>query len=379
MLSPGVAGSALESAGGGGARRDKQELLDRLRAEISYTEHKTGIKADPDQVRTLLGQADEGLSRLFGEGLQARLGDAEISGLEAVIRTDGSRPVLFVEDDFVDVTAPSVGDYAARLSRLEDAIRRVCRSVGRVDDPTAYPLGYQGTAWMVAEGLVATNYHVLQAIAPGGVRRGGRFEGRLNTGAAVHFGHEVRKPWPERRFPIRRVVSVGREGAAEFAQMALGGLNFDGLDLAILELEPVAGRPFPVPLRVARGDDPCTRGGLASVGRGVYLVGYPGNDHSTTPDLFVQLFAGVKSFKRFAPGVIMMASGDVPDDPRGWIVTHDASTLGGNSGSALADLDADGQTVLGLHFAGQHERQNWAYGLERITQELAPFLPPVAS
>ena len=45
-------------------------------------------------------------------------------------------------------------------------------------------------------------------------------------------------------------------------------------------------------------------------------------------------------------------------------------------GSALADYDQDGQTLLGLHFAGQHARQNWAHALERITPDLAQFLPP---
>jgi hypothetical protein len=347
-----------------------------LQAEISYVQKKTGVTINPGDISALVGQAEAGLSKLFGDGPEARLNSAEVSGLEAVIRTDGSRPVLFVEDDFVDVTAPSAGDYAAPLSRLEDGIRHVCRSVGRVDDPTswAYPLGYQGTAWMLAEGLVVTNYHVLQAIAPGGVRRHGRFEGRLNTGVAVHFGHEVGRPSPERRFPIRRVVSVGREGAAKYLQGPPAELNFDGLDLAILELEPVAGRRFPEPSQVARGDDPRTRGRLASAGRGVYLVGYPGNDQSR-PDLFAMIFAGVKSFKRLAPGVITAAAGEVADDPRDWILVHDASTLGGNSGSALVDLDADGRTILGLHFAGLHERQNWAYGLEQITNELAPVLP----
>ncbi len=334
---------------------------------------------DPEFERRLTEQADGALSKLLGDGADAKLGPADIAGLEAVVRTDGSRPVLFVEDDFVDLMAPSVGDYAARLSRFEDAVRQVCRSVGRVDDPSppAQPLGYQGTAWVVAEGLVVTNYHVLEAIAPGGVRVGGRFEGRLNTGVAVHFGNEVGDPRPERRFPIRRVVSVGRAGAPEHRHPELTGVNFDGLDLAVLELEPVPGRPFPQPNRIARGDDPLTRGGLASAGRGVYLVGYPGNEHSTTPDLFVKIFAGVKSFKRLAPGTIMAAPGSVPHDMRHWIFTHDASTLGGNSGSAVADFDADGQTLLGLHFAGHHARQNWAHALERVTHELQSVLPAV--
>lgn len=377
---PGSSGSGLEMAGGeteggGSGTADKQELLERLRAEIAYVERKAGVTVDAEGVDALMAQADDGLSRLLGEGADARLGDEAISGLEAVVRTDGSRPVLFVEDDFVDLTAPSIGDYAAGLSRYEEKVREVCQAVGRVDDPSA-SIGYQGTAWMVAEGLVATNYHVLRAIAPGGVRRDGRFEGRLRTGVAVHFGHEVGDPRPERRFPVRRVVSVGREGAARFAQPG-STLNFDGLDLAILELEPVPRRPFPVPNRIARGDDPRTRGGLASTGRGVYVVGYPGSEHSTTPDMFAQLFAGVKSFKRLAPGRITAAAGELEDDPRKWILTHDASTLGGNSGSALADYDQDGRTLLGLHFAGQHARQNWAHALERITPELAPFLPPL--
>ncbi len=249
----------------------------------------------------------------------------------------------------------------------------VCRSVGRVDDPGAGALGYRGTAWMIGEGLVATNYHVLQAIAPGGTRVDGRFEGRLNTGAAVHFGHEAKNPLPDRRFPIRRVVKVGREGDPQFTVPGSRSLNFDGLDLAVLELEPVAGRPFPPPLPVARGDDPDTLGSLASPGRQVYLVGYPGD--GTTRDLFVKLFKGVQSFKRLAPGEIMQAPGTVDHDQRGWILTHDVSTLGGNSGSALVDLQADGRTVLGLHFAGHHERRNWAHATEQITAELAPVLP----
>jgi hypothetical protein len=372
LLSRAGGATALEATGGNrGSAPDQEELLDRLQAEIAYIQRKTGIEPDRDLVDALVSQADEGLSRLLGDGTDAVLGPAEVAGLEAVIHTDGSRPVLFVEDDFIDVMAPSAGDYAVGFSRQEEAVRHVCRSVGRVDDPTAF-LGYQGTAWMLADGLVATNFHVLQAIAPGCRREGTRFVGQLNAGVCVHFGHEVGSLRPERRFPVRRVISVGEAGSPEFAQA--NGLNFDGLDLAVLELEPVSGYTFPEPNRVARGDDPGTRGGLASTGRGIYLVGYPGDEHSTTPDLFATLFAGVKSFKRIAPGRIMAGSGEVPEDPHGWIITHDASTLGGNSGSAIADYDANGRTLLGLHFAGRHGRQNWAHSLERLTPELKPVL-----
>jgi hypothetical protein len=49
--------------------------------------------------------------------------------------------------------------------------------------------------------------------------------------------------------------------------------------------------------------------------------------------------------------------------------------LGGNSGSAVVDLDADGRALLGLHFAGMHARHNWAHALERTTTELKDVLP----
>jgi len=378
LLSPEGAGRReLESVGRGsnadGALRG--ELRERLEAEIAYTERVTGIVADPEVRLEALALADRGVRRLLTDGPATDLDADTRAGLEAVVRTNGSRPVLFVQDDFVDLTSPSIGNYAATFGPLRDAVTQVCRSVGRVDDPTG-SLGYWGTAWMIGDGLVATNYHVLQHIAPGGARIGDRFDGRLTTGVAVHFGHEAGNTLPQRRFPIRRVVSVGREGDPQFRIPGTRDLNFDGLDLAVLELEPVAGRPFPPPLPVARGDDPRTLGALASQGRGVYLVGYPGE--GTTRELFVELFHGVKSFKRLAPGEIMQAPGTVDDDHRGWIVTHDASTLGGNSGSALVDLDGSGRTVLGLHFAGHHERRNWAHATERITTELSPVLPPLA-
>src|SRR4051794_15943567 len=151
LLSSGGTGRGLLEAarqGDNSAAPLKRDLLEALAGEIAYVERKTGVSVNPQDRDLLRRQADAGLSRLPSEGPDARLDANAVSGLEAVVRADGSRPVLFVEDDFVDVTAPSIGAYAAPLSRLEDAVRDVCRSVGRVDDPSpgAQPLGYQGTA-----------------------------------------------------------------------------------------------------------------------------------------------------------------------------------------------------------------------------------------
>jgi hypothetical protein len=77
------------------------------------------------------------------DGEEASLSEGEISGFEAVIKTDGSRPVLFVVDGFVDLKQPSATDYAVRLSHQKRGIQTICAAVGRVEDPSpsARPLG----------------------------------------------------------------------------------------------------------------------------------------------------------------------------------------------------------------------------------------------
>jgi hypothetical protein len=368
IIRRGGAGGAAESVGGlekAGGLPERSDLIERLRLEIEYTKRKTGISIDPSELEQLSSEADDGLRILFDQGPRAQLSDRMVSGLEAVVKTDGSRPVLFVEDDFVDVLQPSIGRYATVLAGLKNDVRAVCAAVGRVDDPNALPLRYQGTCFAIADGIVMTNRHVHDAITTAGT---------LKPDVFIDFAREVGQPRIDRRFPVKRVVRVGDVGAKEFDNEF--ELNFDGLDMAVLELLPVAGQRFPTPLRIARGDDPVTRGALAAAGRAVYVVGYPGNELSTTADLFSKIFSGVKSFKRLAPGEIMDDPGasGAAKDPHGWVMTHDASTLGGNSGSAVVDL-TDGKTLLGLHFAGLHRQRNWAHAFERFTDKIADLLP----
>lgn len=366
---------ALESTGSASPPVVDPDLqVARLLDDIGYLEDRLGEHADPQALRLLTEGARHGLREVVDRGDGARLGRDELAGLEAVVHSDGSRPVLFVEDDFVDLLAPAARDYAATLSHVESEVRTACQAAGRVDDPGA-TLGYQGTAWAVDDGLVVTNYHVLQAISSKPARAAGGFTGVLKPGVAVDFGAEIGNEPGGRRFPVRRVVAVGPAGDPRLAHASLPGVNFDGLDLAVLELEEVAGQSFPTPVEVARGDDPVTRGALASRGRLVYVVGFPGSSRSTTPDVFAALFAGVKGVKRLTPGLLTYGRGDVADDGRRWVIGHDASTLGGSSGSMVVDLEAGGRLVLGIHVAGDPGRVNWAHSLEGATQQLADAVP----
>lgn len=348
-------------------------MCDTVIDQVSYLEHLLSVRADADARRHLIESVMAGGERLHDESVDP-LTAVEAFGLEAVVHSDGSRPALFVQDDFIDVTRPEAGVYAAKLAPLQDRVRDACRAVGRVDDPSANR-GFQGTAWMINDSMVVTNFHVLQAISTDPRRSGTTFHGALRPNVTVDFGHEAGTSVPGRKFPVRSVVAVGPAGRPEFKEPGAPGINFDALDLAVLELEPVVGQTLPKPVRVARADDPNTFGLRAEKGRAVYVLGFPAGPGATTGDIFEALFHGISGFKRLAPGYITSPRGSSPRDRHKWVLAHDASTLGGNSGSAVMDLDGDPRNAIGLHFGGWEKHENWAHALEGVTEMLKPWLP----
>ena len=96
-------------------------------------------------------------------------------------------------------------------------------------------------------------------------------------------------------------------------------------------------------------------------GRNVVTIGYPAfnPNPSENPALQIEIFHGVFQKKRLQPGKLIADA--VPVTSFGHSVeslTHDCSTLGGNSGSAVIDLGTG--HVLGLHFMGQYMVQNFS-------------------
>jgi V8-like Glu-specific endopeptidase len=57
--------------------------------------------------------------------------------------------------------------------------------------------------------------------------------------------------------------------------------------------------------------------------------------------------------------------GQVEGDGKSWVFNHDATTLGGNSGSAAFDLDGT-IAIVGLHFAGDWLRANHAHAVAAV-------------
>ena len=74
-----------------------------------------------------------------------------------------------------------------------------------------------------------------------------------------------------------------------------------------------------------------------------------------------RLFANVYNVKRLQPGnFLRYLTGNN-------LFTHDCSTLGGNSGSPVLDLDS--HRIIGLHFGGSFQKFNNAVALWELQSD----------
>ncbi|MER8096036.1 trypsin-like serine peptidase [Streptomyces goshikiensis] len=259
------------------------------------------------------------------------------SGLEAIVRQFG-RPVYLVRRNTFATAADAPDNdaeslvVAARVAAARRLLEGVIPSVGRVDLRN-HDLEWVGTAWVVAEGLAVTNRHVAQNFA---TRGRGRFRFRANPLAQVHayidWLHEHGRT-QESRFKVTEVVWIEPDSSP--------------CDAALLRLAPTSesGESLPPPIELAKGKEGLT------VGRWVGVIGYPYIGQHDDPEDRRRIFNNIFECKRLAPGQVISFDGNQ------WI-HHDATTLGGNSGSVVVDLDTG--RALGLHFQGLAGKRNYA-------------------
>jgi DNA/RNA endonuclease G (NUC1) len=246
--------------------------------------------------------------------------------LEAIVLPN-ERPVVDVVDGtFARPPVPfeHLGDDSPK-----QLIERLIPSIGRIELPDHPSLPYGGTGFVVGDGLLMTNRHVAEIFALGLGWEELSF--RPGQSAAIDFLRE-RGRAESLRFEIVEVLLVH-----PFWDMAL-------LKVAGLEAVPS------LRLSVAEPGD------LRE--REVVVIGYPALDTRNDVDLQNRIFGGIFNVKRLQPGRLRTLA-----DIRSFghvvqAVTHDSSTLGGNSGSAVIDVE-DG-LVLALHFAGRYLEANYA-------------------
>ncbi|NUP08218.1 MAG: trypsin-like peptidase domain-containing protein [Polyangiaceae bacterium] len=231
---------------------------------------------------------------------------ADLAALEVCIRF--MRPALYVKGDRI---------AGAQQLKLSDTSRKAIEALLPGIGSIGFPESRKGvaTGFLVGRRALATNIHVIRAITTGK-------QPRPLTDAVVRFDVE----WDEleRWKAIRVVGEIVRHPT---------------LDWALLELAEDGPRPG-LPLDGALKSKPNDR---------LLVVGHP-NDDWRTPTWAKAMYAGNWGVKRVSPGAVLRA-----DDE---LLLHDASTLGGNSGSPV--IDAESGRVVGIHAEGVWALENTA-------------------
>lgn len=299
-----------------------------------------------DIVRRIEKDSREGVISLTSG--TAVLSDAQLLALEAVVAFDGTRPSFLIRQNRVDLESSfSTSAWKTTLSPRLEELASAAACVGCLE------VGYNavGTVFLVSPVLALTNRHVAQAIADIGASKT-----VLRHEAYVDFGRED-GGWDS--FDRREVLSVIFAGT----QAITGAVDHSKFDIALLELSPskltgeIADRALSLDCTCALADDVA-----------LAVLGYPGDWRRWVPllarnahaDVLARLLQGKGGSKRLAPGASVGSSkaGLGPTT-----VSHDATTINGNSGSPLLLLQGTGVPAIGLHYGGRwkEERANWSH------------------
>lgn len=251
------------------------------------------------------------------------------------------RPVWAVVNDEAKLEFHEVESevWRGRLTEAREKIGRAVKAVGRIELRGHPFFAWVGTGWLVAEDIIVTNRHVAREF------------GRASQNGFV-FKLGLRNE--AMTASIDFLEEFGRNDALEFSVKDILHIeDEDGPDMAFLQVRPEGAHALAERIDLA-STPPATD-------RLVAVIGYPARD-SRIPDqaLMQEIFGDVYDKKRLAPGQITAAGGNS--------LEHDCSTLGGNSGSVVLDLE-DGNAV-GLHFAGRFLQANYAVPAHRIAQRL---------
>lgn len=274
-----------------------------------------------------------------------------VDALEAIVRRVG-RPPLVVRNDAVELE--DLPDFPAGTDALIKGVERSVLSVGRVEFVN-HSMAWGGTGWVIHEEgdssrIVATNRHVAKVVAQRGFDGSGVFLRAPFTG--LPYGAEI---------DFKEEVDSNPGDAAPVRVTAITYLADDAApDVALLRIEG-DGLPSALPLADAEAEQEQL----------VALIGYPAYDSRNDPGDQAKYFRDLYEVKRFAPGLVMQGLGGRK------ALTHDCTSLGGNSGSPLISLQ-DGR-VVGLHFAGQYGVANSAVGVDTLRRLVAGERPMLAA
>jgi V8-like Glu-specific endopeptidase len=263
---------------------------------------------------------------------QKQLSQQERFALCCIIANIG-RPALLIQNDHF----PQKGLFGQTgglppnwwiLDNYRGQIEQTCKSVGRIEPyDSGDPDKPKGTGFLVAKDIIMTNRHVTDHFC--NPTKGAKWKIRKSNSPRVDYAEEYGSN-EDCEFAIKKVIGV-----------------HDTLDLALLQVNRTStkGKKLPMPLVIdSKLPQPIEN-------RNVYVVGYPfqGSQNDDPEDVKLVFNDLDDGYKRLQPGIAKGA------DLQASFLYHDCSTIDGNSGSCVVDLEKN--TVIGLHFSGELIRE----------------------
>jgi V8-like Glu-specific endopeptidase len=304
--------------------------IDLHRAQEQF-DSKELTESIPENFNSVYENAQRGLEKIRA-GKEGALTDKEAISMEAIIVLEGRPPILIENNKF----APPPSDWQI-LENFRKEIEESILSVGRVNLSGNLNFDWVGTAFLVSNDVLMTNKHV-----------------------AIEFSERHDGEWTFKPGQAAR-VDYGQDGSLlnhnEFKISGIIGMH-DNYDLALLRVSSTNGGKFPEPLKLAKSVD---ESNIAD--KQIYVLGFPAMDgRRNDPAEMDRIFQRIYNIKRLQPGTVMNMS----ESDEG-IMFHDASTLGGNSGSCIIDLETN--EVIGLHFGGRYLERNHAVALWKLAND----------
>lgn len=255
--------------------------------------------------------------------------------------------MLFVKDgafekNEVTLLGAEAKELVRSLEQAEGKLSRLMPLIGRFDVVNFPGADFVGTGWFVDHDIVVTNRHVASLIARWDGRQFvfNRGIGGLPIEVSLCNAHEFDDPTPDEMSVFKAVE--------------------------VLYIEPDSGPNDIAFVRVARRTSGTTPPFItlapqdAADEQQVCVVGYPARAPQRVipdQDLMQELFRGRYDVKRAAPGFSLGVKNGTGE--------HDCTTLGGNSGSVVLDLQG---RAVGLHFAGLYLEANYTVPVSILSQ-----------
>nr|WP_319382373.1 phospholipase D-like domain-containing protein [uncultured Roseibium sp.] len=331
---------------------DDADYVNRLKAKVQQITTASGMTVEAVK-KKMTSPLPEGAEPEMVGAPRATSASPETATLEAVVRW--SRPVLWInndttdEDFTIDAMHEVDEDLLEEMRMHQSGINRIIPSVGRIELFNNMHLDWAGTGWVIdfdgASDIIVTNAHVAELFArqgPNGfIFRPGIPDFQTRQAAQIDFREEIMRTQP-REFPITEVIWIAPDNRP---------------DVAFLRVERTAGTD--------RVSAPIRLGSTASSNALLSVIGYPGKDDRVEyADKLSSVFGESFGIKRLALGRVTGQDSE--------IMTHDASTLPGSSGSVV--WDSTKGVAVGLHFAGTAFTNNFAVPA-RVVQDLIRTRP----